>query len=322
MLSPFAAFIIALYLNKQFNWFDTVISMCWGVQGDLNDIALIVAINLRKQDGEAAVRSKYDVYRYLNAAHFLVYNGLALEYSDIPVYDLACCGLLTDEEADLLEQSGTKRNMVILWIGSLLDKLLEEGTLRVSAYNEAIGSLKSFRAKADGLCKEMSRMAPVSWAQQMQLLVDVLMALTPPALAYSFETKREGFTVYIWPALGSMLLATFFQGAMRVISSMEYPFGLDLDDLRPDWCLASSENAILSYLTSAIAVGSAHSAADKALCAAENAEWKQGEQKQRKACPEDSGNDYVAVDILSVLPGFKPSWRAAWKSRNLIPDLG
>jgi len=326
MLSPFAAFIIALYLNKQFNWFDTVISMCWGVQGDLHDLALVVAIDLRSQDTEAVLRAKYDLYRYLNAAHFFVYSGLAVDFGGIVANDLVQCGLLTAAEQELIDAAGNRRNMVILWIGSLLDSLLEGGCIRSCQYWEALGSLKSFRAKADGLGKEMSRMSPVSWAQQMQLLVDVLMLLTPPALAFSFETKREGFTVYLWPALGSMLLATFFQGAMRVISKLEYPFGIDLDDVHPDWCLASSEIAILSYLTSPIPKGLARTAADKAARDADIIdEWKQlqGKQKLRQRYPEDGENETAEADIQSVLPGtvgWKPSWRGAWRSRSMTPN--
>merc|ERR1712176_760888 len=140
-----------------------------------------------------------------------------------------------------------------------------------------------FRSKADGLSKELSRLTPISWAQQMQLLMDVLMVLTPPALAHSFETKREGLTVYLWPALGSMLLAAFFQGALRVISAMEYPFGNDLDDIHLDWCLMSSEKAIFSYLSCAVPCQPKHAAAGKTLSVEDvEDEPEPGKQKQDK----------------------------------------
>mmetsp|Transcript_147774 Transcript_147774/g.384216 ORF Transcript_147774/g.384216 Transcript_147774/m.384216 type:complete len:160 (+) Transcript_147774:2-481(+) len=74
------------------------------------------------------------------------------------------------------------------------------------------------------------------------------MILTPPALSFSLETKREGLTVYLWPALGSMILAVFYQGGMQLINAMEYPFGSDLDDLHPDWLLMSTERAVFSFL--------------------------------------------------------------------------
>merc|ERR1719498_700511 len=92
-------------------------------------------------------------------------------------------------------------------------------------------------------------MAPVSFAQLLQLVIDILLLLTPASLSHALDTDRSGVTVYLWPAFGSMVTALFYQGGMRLITAMEYPFGIDLDDLHPQWVLMSSECAIFGYLT-------------------------------------------------------------------------
>ena len=67
----------------------------------------------------------------------------------------------------------------------------------------------------------MTRVPPVSFAQLMQLMVDALLTLMPMSLAHILVTEREGFSVYLWPILGSMCLASFYQGAMMLVANMD-----------------------------------------------------------------------------------------------------
>merc|ERR1712083_200896 len=76
----------------------------------------------------------------------------------------------------------------------------------------------------------------------------MLMLLTPMALAYVLETNRKGYTVYVWPTLASMSLAMFYQGGVKLIAAMEEPFGRELDDLRPDNIIISTERTIFNFL--------------------------------------------------------------------------
>merc|ERR1719265_806621 len=80
-------------------------------------------------------------------------------------------------------------------------------------------------------------------------MIDILLLLTPAALTHTLDSRRSGVTPYLWPAFGSMVTALFYQGGLRIITAMEYPFGFDLDDLHPHWILMSSERAVFEYLT-------------------------------------------------------------------------
>jgi len=196
---------------------------------------------------------RYTVYRYLNLVHFFVHQAVSLEYRSVHLTHLVQCELLTPDEANILESHSNRSNLsnlIMLWLGALVRQASETNDMPHAVLRQLLEILSQLRGSSDTLKKEMKRVAPISFVQLMQVMIDMLLLLTPMALAYKFETTRESVMVYIWPAFGSMLVALFYQGGMRLITALEDPFSSDIDDLHPDWLLMSSEQALYLYLAS------------------------------------------------------------------------
>lgn len=252
ILLPLASFILALYINMKLEWFNGIINLMWDLQGNLNDTSLLVATSVSPPNDRVAMAVNYRMYRYLNVVHFLCYHNLATDYHADTIEDIFLCGLLTKEEKMLLHQSSNKKGSLLVWIGSSFRQLAQAGKISEQVHVELLSLLQKHRGFGEKLQKEMGRVVPISYAQLVQLMTDMLMLLTPPALADTLSAAKEGYSLYLWPVLGSMLLACFYQGCMRLVTSLEYPLGSDLDDVRPDWLLMSSERTIWALLTEVI----------------------------------------------------------------------
>jgi len=89
---------------------------------------------------------------------------------------------------------------------------------------------------------------PASLLSLLVLILNAIMLLTPPSLAYSFSTAHEGGSIYLVPAMGSMLVTAFFTGSLDVMRALQKPFESRLYDLDPDWILMSTERALFEIL--------------------------------------------------------------------------
>merc|ERR1719428_590872 len=113
-------------------------------------------------------------------------------------------------------------------------------------------AVTGLRGATSTLSKEVLRTPPISFAQLLQLMVDGTNLLTPPALAFAFQSDRDGLSVYIWPALGSVIIALFYQGGLRLITTLNTPFEGETDELNPDWALMASDRKIFGYLMGSV----------------------------------------------------------------------
>eukprot|EP00929_Paragymnodinium_shiwhaense_P111469 TRINITY_DN7952_c0_g1_i4.p1 TRINITY_DN7952_c0_g1~~TRINITY_DN7952_c0_g1_i4.p1 ORF type:complete len:501 (+),score=92.87 TRINITY_DN7952_c0_g1_i4:144-1646(+) len=249
-ISPLAAFMLALYVNGKIGYFFHVVELCWGIQGKIHDIALAVAGAFPDRTIEEK-RVFFRIYRYLNAVHFLTYLPLAEKFDGLSMDDLVSCGLITNEEKLLLDRAAAPRASIMLWLAAEMNKF-DRSKVDTAVREHLVDALDGLRGKISLLTKELTRVYPLSFAQLIQLMIDALLMLTAPSLAYSMDTQRKGVLVYIWPALGSMFIALFFQGCMRLITSIEYPFGYELDDLDAEWLLLATERETYSYFTEAM----------------------------------------------------------------------
>jgi hypothetical protein len=261
VLLPLASFLLALYINMKLGWFNGVLGMAWAFQSKLANIALKTGSCLAHYDPSDpqylnVIKMKYRIYRYLNVVHFLLYSRLVQKYHKIGDQALKDTGLLEPNELALFQKipstkagQAQRRNLVLIWLGNEFRKLAKEGKVAQDILPYFLTYVVELR-EGDALLKEVNRHYPISFAQLMQLMVDLLMLMTPAALAYLLRSDRDGWGVYIWPFLGSMCLSLFYQGGMKLICSMEKPFGSDLDNVRSDWLLMSSESAIFGFLVS------------------------------------------------------------------------
>lgn len=168
--------------------------------------------------------------------------------------DLMSAGLLTEEEADELSKCSNKKNQVTLWISTWVHMAIQKGFMEPIYAQNLMSAIRGVRSSSSTLRKEVARRVPISFAQLIQLVIDGANLLTPPALAYAFRSNNDSMSVYTWPAMGSMIIAFFYQGGVRIVEALEEPFGSDVDDLNPDWCLATSDLKIFNFLTAGGAV--------------------------------------------------------------------
>jgi len=249
ILLPLASFILALYINMKLGWFNQTISLCWSTQGKISDLALVLASVASPPMDAGVLAAKFRIYRYLNLMHFFTFQNLAVQYNHDTLDDLVRCGFIKHDEQELLAASTNQKDTVLVWVGAVFRELVAAGRIPSEILPRVLEILRELRGHSTTLGKELRRMAPISYAQLMQLMIDGLMVLTPPALSYALESDREGLSVYLWPAVGSMTLALFYQGCMRLVTTLEYPLGADLDDINCDWLLMSVEASLWAFLT-------------------------------------------------------------------------
>jgi hypothetical protein len=162
-----------------------------------------------------------------------------------------------DEETEQVTQHTKLREYVVIyWLGCLIEYVGKEHGGRKPLFDppnrsRMMGLVSSLQTDVEKLTKEMTRMVPISLSQLLQLMTDIVLILTPPSLAHTLTTARDSNSVYYWVMFGAMICALFYEGGMRIISSMEYPFQLGIDELRSEWILMASERHILTYLTKA-----------------------------------------------------------------------
>jgi len=221
MMLPLASFVLALYMNQKMAWFNSVIDESWGVQGKMADLALTLSSCARDCDDSDVRAAKYRLYRYLNVAHLCLYRTVsANEMSRVTLDDVLNIGLLTPAETKALQRSVTPRSTALLWTSLIFQELAKKGRIPDNVLPRVLEIVTQTRGKMDTLAKELTRVTPISFVQLLQLMIDILLFLTPPCLAYKLETQRDGYTVYLWPAVGSMVLSLFYQGGLKFICSM------------------------------------------------------------------------------------------------------
>jgi len=250
---PLASFMMALYINQRLSWFFEVMNHVWACGGRLHDLALLVGGSLPEHNDEGIVEVKWELYRYLNCFHLFTYRPYTSRFKNLTVDDMVEVGLLLPTEADHLRRLRDPTATILFWISHLVMETVRARLIETYFIQGLMDMLKELHAASFAIGTEVTRKAPVSFAQLIQLIVDGTNFLTPPALAYRFRSYAEdpeaGLSLYLWPAVGSMVIAMFYQGSLQLIRATEDPFGIDIDDLNPDWTLMASDRKLFELLT-------------------------------------------------------------------------
>eukprot|EP00746_Dinoflagellata_sp_MGD_P143672 gnl/MRDRNA2_/MRDRNA2_76470_c0_seq1.p1 gnl/MRDRNA2_/MRDRNA2_76470_c0~~gnl/MRDRNA2_/MRDRNA2_76470_c0_seq1.p1 ORF type:complete len:763 (+),score=111.29 gnl/MRDRNA2_/MRDRNA2_76470_c0_seq1:111-2291(+) len=253
IILPLASFSLALYINQRLAWFYSVMNLVWTTQGRLHDIALLVGASMPQRDDVEVSEALWMLYRHLNLIHFYTYSQVCTRFQYVQEDALVDQNLLLPEEAEDLRQIEgppiNKKNRVVFWVTHLIVQLISARNIQPYYAQALMDAISGLRNSTSTLSKEVLRTPPISFAQLLQLMVDGTNLLTPPALAFAFQSDRDGLSVYIWPALGSMIIALFYQGGLRLITSLNTPFEGETDELNPDWALMATDRKLFGYLT-------------------------------------------------------------------------
>ena len=131
----------------------------------------------------------------------------------------------------------------------------------------------------------MQSYPPLSWAQVMQVLIDVYLLFTP--VAFVSKMYIEGTEVQVWPLVSTFLVTIFFQGLLGMINLIRNPFGDDVDDFNFDYSLLRAERECLSYL---------------GYPAVDSEKKKADEERKRRATIQDAADD-MSVTSESATSG-------------------
>ena len=242
---------------------------------------------------------------------------------------LLAVGLLTETEKASLDASPNRKTTIILWLSQLFNHaevskrsilLLFSLLLLLLLFRDShyfsialshtwrrkvkdiplntrliviskIVQMKDFMADLQ-ICIESY--PPLSWAQVMQVLVDVYLLFTP--VAFVSKMYIDGTEIQIWPLVSTFLVTIFFKGLLGMINLIRNPFGDDVDDFNFDYTLLRAERECISYLGYA-AVDPKKQAAEavakkKQLEAQKAEEAKDGGTATAKDDESDSDDEY------------------------------
>ena len=232
------------------------------VQAALHDIGLGVGSCLINPDAEAKA-AVYDLYRYLNAIHALLYQSVVPHLPQKPS-EMIQLGLLTKGEAEILGQAANKqRDLLLTWAGQRVEALRQSGHIDggVLALSFSLLKLRAMCARHHDL---FLRHMPNIWFAASRLLVDLLIALLliqlPLNAVESHVLDAEGHAVdshlqsihCAITAVGAFFVAFAFGAAWSVVELLSNPFAAEIDTYNVDPLLASSERCLFVQLRSAI----------------------------------------------------------------------
>ena len=235
---------------------------CHTVQAQLHNIGLMVGVSITAQPDEQTKELVYDLYRYLNAIHKMVYQSVTPHLECLPSAGFVKLGLLTQGEMALLEPMANKqRDTLITWAGQIVDTLIRNGKIR----NE-IRVEKPFQ-KLRGSCARhhdlFVRNMPNSWFAASRLLVDILIILMLLELPLSGldmstyngydEPPARALAIHCVVTVGSAFIASFAYGAAwSVVELLNNPFAAELDSINIDPLIASTERTLFAQLRAGI----------------------------------------------------------------------
>ena len=98
-------------------------------QAAFHNIGLLVGMSITAEPDEETKALVYDLYRYLNAVHTILYQSVTPHHECLPSANLVKLGLLTQGEMALLEPTGEARDTVLTWAAQIVDTLVRKGKM-------------------------------------------------------------------------------------------------------------------------------------------------------------------------------------------------
>lgn len=247
-----SSFALSFHVAGSLSRFHGIVDSVWKVQDSIHGLAMILGTLLMPHRETQWVQEElWAAYRYLNTSHLLVHTEVS-DRMRLAVQGLALmdAGLLEQEELDALELAEREgaASAVLLWISSLINRLMTTPIVSPSYAQVLLDTLSELLDSSSLLVAEVKRASPCSMQQTIQVMAGSVSMLTPPALAYVFHSEGDGLHAYAVSALGSAIVAAFFHGAANLTDALAHPFADSLDALNPDWALMSTERRVFGCL--------------------------------------------------------------------------
>lgn len=233
LLSGLVSFTLSFFLSQSYSLWRNVYSVTRRVQGRLNDLGLLCATSVeRHPDGsytEDAEKMLETMARYVRLFNYLMYASVTTRFAPLltprGLKHLCSRGALTRSEREILLRCSMGHNAVLGWLTTLFNSALSDGRLgdsRTSAIplQVAIQSKTvELRSAYASIKDELSGRMPLAYTQLVQIMVDVLIFLTPFALMHSVGG--------IGAIVGTGLVTLFHSSILSLAKMFLDPFNND-----------------------------------------------------------------------------------------------
>ena len=234
---------------------------CHIIQAAFHNIGLLVGMSITAEPDEETKALVYDLYRYLNAVHKILYQSVTPHLECLPSANLVKLGLLTQGEMALLEPTGEARDTVLTWAAQIVDTLVRKG--KMSQGHRIDLAFQKLR----GSCAEHGdlflRNMPNSWFAASRLLVDILILLMLLELPLSGldmstyngydEPPARALAIHCVVTAVSAFIAAFAYGAAwSVVALLNNPFAAELDSVNVDPLKGETEGKLFAFLRAGI----------------------------------------------------------------------
>ena len=234
---------------------------CHIIQAAFHNIGLLVGMSITAEPDEETKALVYDLYRYLNAVHKILYQSVTPHLECLPSANLVKLGLLTQGEMALLEPTGEARDTVLTWAAQIVDTLVRKGKM---SHGHRIDL--AFQ-KLRGSCAEHGdlflRNMPNSWFAASRFLVDILILLMLLELPLSGldmstyngydEPPARALAIHCVVTAVSAFIAAFAYGAAwSVVALLNNPFAAELDSVNVDPLKGETEGKLFAFLRAGI----------------------------------------------------------------------
>ena len=234
---------------------------CHIIQAAFHNIGLLVGMSITAEPDEETKALVYDLYRYLNAVHKILYQSVTPHLECLPSANLVKLGLLTQGEMALLEPTGEARDTVLTWAAQIVDTLVRKG--KMSQGHRIDLAFQKLR----GSCAEHGdlflRNMPNSWFAASRLLVDILILLMLLELPLSGldmstyngydEPPARALAIHCVVTVVSAFIAAFAYGAAwSVVALLNNPFAAELDSVNVDPLKGETEGKLFAFLRAGI----------------------------------------------------------------------
>jgi len=228
VIEEYVSFMLIFYTVLNVNNYLRCFQCAMQLQQSMENMALnFVTVY---PDFQRTRRSKYQLYRYLNALHFLAYAYLIPEFvkesKQFPLY-LGNVGLLTKDEVKQMENLNTPIATMRGWLVQVLQNDDLFASLATKTKNDAdaarvraflVNCLASVIHNMQELKSATMLYPPLSFVQIMRLLMDVYLLIMPVVLVNTMYIAADPpLRIQIVPVLACFLLTLFYNGLMRLV---------------------------------------------------------------------------------------------------------
>jgi len=242
LLIGYVGYIVTRWQNYQ--------SLGFGVQGRIHDIGVMVGGSLKQPEQPETQQFVFRIYRYLNLVHLLLYKTKNAWFSDLTSEDYVSLGLMTPEEAQILEpMDNMMRDCVVGWLSCEVQSAIEKGICERSMAVSCIDNVGYLRGKCASFHDMFETNHPNTWATLMQAVVDMLICIYVVGTALTAFNYEQGcFQPFC--LIFTIFLSLPFLCCSRIFRQLSNPYVGRHDTLSVDALMSSTEQSIFATLRS------------------------------------------------------------------------